>query len=622
MFAVVALVAVSAPAAMPGKPGEVRPTGWIRDRAVAAKNGYTGHLDEVDRHFRIAWTTNAVRTGAQLFWGDRENGCWSAEAGSYWFDGLIKLAWQLDDPELKTLAKEKMEPVLSHMNDKAIGFLWWLNRDVADDQEQAFNEFGSWHFWVAGNAERVFAAWYEATGDRRVLTALEQAFGWSEVAIQTGGKASMPSGMIDAYRLTKSPAIAEAIDLAVEKFRRGDLAQYTAQPWSRLADTLWLKRVHTGYYKIPDRHGVAACEALLSALRIAQHSGDKALLKCVLAWVAFWDENCRQPYGCTAADEEWGWRGAHRGTETCTVAAESFLRANLLCETMDGKWGDDLERAFFNAGAGCVTPDYRRHVYFQFPNRVERAGATKECSCTGLQYSLYGKCVWPFCCTAALNRILPNYVQYQWLTADDGVVAALYGPSTFATTVKGRPVAFEERTDYPFDERIEIAVTEASGAAFPLKLRIPAWCKGAQLTVNGENVAAAPTKGFVTLTRTWKKGDVVRLDFPMTPFCEEFRDHNELGTLRRSVYLGPLLFAYYVPTADGNDPTGPVREPILPKVFAPTDFTLVRTAMPKVWNWQPDAPLKLKTRDADGQSLELVPYGCTQLRISAFQTQN
>ena len=86
------------------RPGAVKPDGWIRDRAIAAKNGYTACMDEVSEHFRIAWTTNAVRRGDKLQWYDMKNGSWSAEGGAYWFDGLVRLAWQLDDPELKALA--------------------------------------------------------------------------------------------------------------------------------------------------------------------------------------------------------------------------------------------------------------------------------------------------------------------------------------------------------------------------------------------------------------------------------------------------------------------------------------------------------------------------------------
>lgn len=617
------VTAATPPAMAPAKVGEAHPAGWFLTRAQAARDGYTGHMAEIDEHFRIAWTTNAVRNGAELFWGDRVKGGWHAEGGAYWYDGLVKLAFQLDDPYLKDLARERLDTVLSRMNPKAIGFLWWLNRDLPDDQEQAFNPFGGWHvFWVGGMAERSLAAWYEATGDERVPRAFEHAFGWREVAEQKNEAATLLSGMIDAWRITRSPAIAECIETAAEKFRRGFFAHYSVRPWSKLADTLSLKRVHTTHYGIPDRHGVAAFESLLSSLRLAQYSGDASLLKAVIAWTDFLDRNCHQAHGGTVADEEWGFAGARRGTETCTVAADMFLRENLLAATGDGKWGDDVERLFFNAGQAYVSPDFKRHVYHQFPNRLGETNDVKHASCTTYQHSRYGSSVWPLCCTASLNRILPNYIQYQWLTtADGGVAAALYGPSAFATTLKVGKVAFEERTQYPFSDTVEIVVKEAPSAAFPLKVRVPGWCASPEIAVNGTAVNAAAVKGFATIARDWKAGDVVTLRFPVAPVCAEIRDHNELSTLRRSVYLGPVLFAYLIPTDDENTPKAPVVEPVLPTTFDAAAFKVVRGELPAGWDWSVAAPLRLLTKDADGKPLELVPYASTKLRISAFKVR-
>ena len=48
------------------------------------------------------------------------------------------------------------------------------------------------------------------------------------------------------------------------------------------------------------------------------------------------------------------------------------------------------------------------------------------------------------------------------------------------------------------------------------------------------------------------------------------------------------------------------------------DVKVVRTSMPAKWDWPLAAPLRLNIKSADGQPLELVPYGCTKLRISMF----
>ncbi|MCZ7539204.1 MAG: hypothetical protein M5U29_04660 [Anaerolineae bacterium] len=56
------------PAFLPLPPGAVEPAGWLRDWCLAAKDGYTGHMDEVDDEFKRAWAPDHKMTGERLFW--------------------------------------------------------------------------------------------------------------------------------------------------------------------------------------------------------------------------------------------------------------------------------------------------------------------------------------------------------------------------------------------------------------------------------------------------------------------------------------------------------------------------------------------------------------------------
>ena len=608
--------AAVAPVLSIDRPGAVKPRGWVLDRAQAARDGFVGHMDEVDEHFRLAWTTNCMRRGKFLNWTNKHQGSWSAEGGAYWFEGLVKLAWQLDDPALKAMAKRRLEPTLANVTENSIGLLWWLDRRDPKQVEEAFGP-GSWQFWVIGLSERAISAYYAASGDARAKKALENAFAFEAMARRHGAMAPFTSGLADAARVTGSPAVAKCLDLSCAKLAKG--SSFAAPPWPGLADTLNLRRKHTNHYKMPSRHGVWCAESLLSVLAAYRHTGDGKLLDAVLAWYRFLDGNCAQPYGVTMMDEEWGWAGACRGTETCDVAAEPYTRLALLETLGDGKWADDAERAFFNAGPACVSRDYKRHVYFQLPNRVGSTNEAAAFSIPNTDQTRYKNQHWPLCCSAALNRILPMYVQSMWMkTAGGGVAATLYGPSTYETEIPAGRVAFEERTDYPFAERVVLAVKAAPGVAFPLKMRIPGWCAGAKLAVNGVPAEAKPQKGFVTLVRAWKAGDEVTLDLPMKPVVTDWRDMNDFGRSVKSVTLGPLLFAQAIPEKDDNTPAGEVRPAVLSAGLNAAAIGVNRASLPRPWDWRADAPVKLKLTDADGQPLELVPYGCTKLRISAF----
>src|SRR5574340_1599627 len=75
------------PALIPLPPGTIEPAGWLRDWAWAARDGYTGHMDEVDPAFQQAWAADYRMTGDQLSYWDR--GAWPYEGGGYWLDGMI-----------------------------------------------------------------------------------------------------------------------------------------------------------------------------------------------------------------------------------------------------------------------------------------------------------------------------------------------------------------------------------------------------------------------------------------------------------------------------------------------------------------------------------------------------
>jgi len=260
------------------------------------------------------------------------------------------------------------------------------------------------------------------------------------------------------------------------------------------------------------------------------------------------------------------------------------------------------------------------HVYFQMPNRTTATGVDirKGYYSTGRTYKTKH---WALCCTAALSRILPGYVQWMWMKPTGGGLAAtLYAPNLLETELDGTAVKIETVTDYPFNETLEMSVAPAKPLKFPLRLRVPEWCGNPRIAVNGE-VCERPVgdDGFTVLDREWNTGDKVSLRFPMSPRVETMRDFNDGGKPYCSLSYGPLLFAYGLPEQDENTPAPGARTDWrLAPSHVLSDVRVVRTPMPAKWDWPLASPLRLKTKASDGTPLELVPYGCTKLRISMF----
>jgi hypothetical protein len=260
-----------------------------------------------------------------------------------------------------------------------------------------------------------------------------------------------------------------------------------------------------------------------------------------------------------------------------------------------------------------------KHAYFQSPNRFSAKGNYH--SGPGVDAGAFKTKHWPLCCTAALARILPGYVQWMWMKpADGGLAATLYGPNTLETKLDGTAVRIDTKTDYPFNETANFCVSTAKPLRFPLKLRIPEWCTSPTLHVNGSRAnVPVGSDGFAVLDRIWKTGDCVTLKLQMTLKVERMRDYNDGGKPYCSLSCGPLLFAHALDEIDENTPHPDVRTDWrLDPLHVCDGAHINRLPIPERWDWPREAPVRLKVKAADGSPLVLVPYGCAKLRVSMF----
>jgi hypothetical protein len=134
------------------------------------------------------------------------------------------------------------------------------------------------------------------------------------------------------------------------------------------------------------------------------------------------------------------------------------------------------------------------------------------------------------------------YAENSWMaTPDNGLVAQLYTEGQVNATVgNGAKVTLTETTKYPFHDQVNFTVNTAKAVAFPLYLRIPAWCKGAAVSINGTPVKITDASGdYVRLAKTWKNGDKITLRLPMQITLREWvKNKNSV-----SVNYGPLTYS-------------------------------------------------------------------------------
>ena len=203
----------------------------------------------------------------------------------------------------------------------------------------------------------------------------------------------------------------------------------------------------------------------------------------------------------------------------------------------EAHWADLIEQTTFNALPGAVTKDFKQLQYFSSANQILASNtACPRIAPTRMSYRAAHDTE---CCSGNINRAMPNYVSRMWMKMEGGVAATLYGPCEVKTIVDGETVSVTEGTDYPFREMISFNIKVRRPVMFVLGLRVPEWCSGASVTVNGKvaDVECRPGS-FARLTREFRDGDRVVLHLPMNVELKDW-----FGVRGVSVQRGPLVYS-------------------------------------------------------------------------------
>jgi uncharacterized protein len=242
--------------------------------------------------------------------------------------------------------------------------------------------------------------------------------------------------------------------------------------------------------------------------------------------------------------------------EICAAVGNVLWNHRLFLLEREGKYVDMLERILYNGFLAGVSLSGDRFLY-QTPLQAT-AGFSRQ--------PWFG----PNCCPPNLARTLAHLGDFIYATGPAGeiYVNLFIGNRARIETEKGL-VSLAQKTSYPWDGRIRIAVDPERSGDFPLHIRIPGWARNEswpgglyrameanteepRLKINGQAAESIVEKGYAVLRRTWSKGDVVEVDFPMP--VQRLRADDSVADDRGRVALerGPLVFCAEGPDNGGH----------------------------------------------------------------------
>jgi len=272
-------------------------------------------------------------------------------------------------------------------------------------------------------------------------------------------------------------------------------------------------------------HAVRAMYMYAGMADVAAMNGDEAYIH---ALDAIWQDIMKSKFYITGGI---GAAGGHEGfgapydlpnmsayNETCASIGEVYWNYRMFLLKGDSKYYDVLEKVLYNGLISGVSLSGDRFFY---PNPLESMGQ-------------HGRSAWfgCACCPSNVCRFIPSVPGYMYSKNKERLFVNLFIGSKANIDFNGSNIEVIQKTDYPWNGKVDFTLNPAKSLAFELAIRIPGWAQNQPvpsdlysfettdkslftLTVNGKPAKYQIVNGYAIVKSNWKKGDMLSLNLPM-----------------------------------------------------------------------------------------------------------
>ena len=504
----------------------IHPKDWLLRQLIIQSHGIPGRADEF-------FFKNEFWLGGPG--ADDESRKPTDIGGSHivvgWLSHMVEMAFLLDDPVLKEKAKKYVEYVIStSREDGSFG--------PDGPKDSLWPDVNYEHVCYEGarvTYAHILLAYYGYTGDERALDVVKRfvldyygknykpgEYTW----FNNIGQKGIRSVAWSLYKITGDEAYLDAVEPHLE---------YVTP------ESDWKTGLKNKDPKCT--HG-AVFGSMANVAEDYLFSGDEDCKQIIDDFIKWLDDTQGQVGGhCTAHEfiATKDGRNPTNGTECCLISGHEHSMSSLFSIYGDPCYADRFEEIIFNGTAAFMTGDAWARQYDQQVNQIMCTVAKRRFDNRD-DANTFGIDPHYLCCNGSVGGPLLDLIKNQWMkTKDNGLVAVSYCPVEVRTELNGVPFGLDVESEYPFrGTGIKITIHTEKPMTVPIYLRAPGYIgdygERTAFMIDGAMTKIEPATIY-KLEREWHDGDMFEMNIPMnTKFIKRTDDAT-------SVKRGPLYYA-------------------------------------------------------------------------------
>ena len=443
-----------------------------------------------------------------------------------------------DHPDLRATTDKMIDEIIAVQEPSGYLNTYYQNDRIPERMTPQTQSTGH-ELYCLGHMLQAAIAYYRGTGDRKLLDAgicfvndfLIPNYGPTPKKPIVSGHPEIELALIELYRITgdkRQLALAGYILQGDERAKfpeRRTIYMFSGTPF-------------TARTKLQG-HAVRAMYACCGATDYYLETGDPAYWKTL---TTLWEDlSQRQMYisggvGARAEGEAFGEAyelpNARAYGESCAAIGNLMWNWRMLAANGDAKHTDIIERALYNGINSGMSLDGTLYCY-RNPLAFDPSGGDK------IRNEWYDVT----CCPPNLERTFASLPGYFYSTSSDGIYVHLYNDSELNWYLEnGTGLKVTQKTNYPWDGRVNITVAPAQPSNFTFHLRIPGWAQSAQVSVNNKPVSGVEPGEYLPIQRKWSAGDVIQLQMEMPAQVIQANPRVIDDAGRVAVQRGPLVY--------------------------------------------------------------------------------